>query len=572
MTQELISKASVPQANGKEPGFIEPRMKEGIAGSRAWIVRVPAIIAALAVIVGTALIATTYPVFNQTMDEAQHFAAGLEWLDRGTYYYETLTPPLARVATAVGPYLAGVRGQGVPNVWAEGNALLAYQGHYWRTLTLARLGTLPFFWLACFVIWRFASRNYEPWLATLAVVLFAFCPLVLAHASLATVDMGVTAMFLCAVVCFWNFLQRPKPSPAALAAFTAGLAILCKLSAVPYLGVSCAALYVYFAIKTKRVPPWKYIGVGVLTIALTIWAGYRFSVGPILQQGRLTPLMVARLQAMPPAVAKAILSVPVPAPSFVLGIGRAAELNKGLEHGYLLGQVYQGGRWDFFPVGIAVKTPIPFLLLAILGVALVLLRRVPNSVLLLVGVAGPLLVAMSSNENIGLRYVLPAYPFLAMLAAYAGVWLWRAGSTAATAYAYRAIVVLLILWNVVGTVYAAPDFIPYFNEVAAPCSSRILVDSDFDWGQDLKRLATVLKQRNIGFFWIAYEGTADLKQQDMPPSRMLQPNQKPAGWIAISEFKLKTDADQFRWLENYQPVCRAGKTIRLYHFDTAPVN
>ena len=570
MTQEPISSASEVSV---ESGSLEPQTKTRISGSGAWTSRLPAILAVLAVIVATSLIATTYSVFNQTTDEAQHFAAGLEWLDAGTYNYETLTPPLARAATAVGPYLAGVRGQGVPNVWAEGNTLLAYQGHYQRTLTLARLGTLPFFWLACFVMWRFAARNFEPWLATLAVVFFAFCPLVLAHAGLATVDMGVTAMFLCALICFWNFLQQPKASSAALAAFTAGLAVLCKLSAVPYLGVSCGALYLYSAIKTRRLPPWKYVGVGVLTIALTIWAGYRFSVGPVLQKARLTPLMAERLQHMPPSEAKALLTIPVPAPSFFLGIIRAVELNKArLEYGYLLGQTYQGGRWDFFPVGIAVKTPIPFLLLAIFGVVLVLIRRAPNFPLLLIAIAGPLLVAMSSNENIGVRYVLPAYPFLAILAAYAGVWLWRAGSSAAAAIACKAIVVVLILWNVVGTIHAAPDFIPYFNEVAAPYSSRILVDSDFDWGQDLKRLAAVLQQRDIGFFWFAYEGTADLNQQAMPPSRMLQPNQRPAGWIAISEFRLKTDADQFGWLENYQPVCRAGKTIRLYHFDTAPAN
>lgn len=567
-----MSEDFLQQVNGSESGLIEPQEKEEVAGSRAWISRLPVVIAVLAVVAGTALIATTYSAFNQTTDEAQHFAAGVEWLERGTYNYETLTPPLARAATAVGPYLAGVRGQGVRNVWMEGNALLAYQGHYQRTLTLARLGTLPFFWLACFVIWRFASRSYEPWLATLAVVLFAFCPLVLAHASLATVDMGVTAMFLCAMISFWKFLHQPKASSAALAAFTAGLAILCKLSAVPYLAVSCTALYVYSAIKNKRLPPWKYVGVGVVTFALTIWAGYRFSVGPILQEGHLTPLMADHLQHMSPSLAKALVSYPVPAHAFFLGVIRAVELNKGLEWGYLLGQNYQGGRWDFFPVGIAVKTPIPFLLLAVLGVVLVLVRRPPDFVLLLVGVAGPLLIAMSSNENIGVRYALPIYPFLAMLAAYGGLWLWRAGRTATASYACRGILAALIVWNIVGTIHAAPDFIPYFNEVAAPYNSRILVDSDFDWGQDLKRLASVLKQRNINFFWVAYEGTADLKQQDMPPSRMLQPNQKPAGWIAISEFKLKTEPESFGWLENYHPVCRAGKSIRLYYFDTAPVN
>ena len=128
--------------------------------------------------------------------------------------YIPLTPPLARIAMALGPYLAGSRSLGNADVWKEGNALLEHGGHYQRTLTLARLGILPFFWLACFVLWRFISRNYGQWHAALAVLLFAFCPPVLANASLATTDMAVTAMFLLALVCFWEFLQEPKASSA----------------------------------------------------------------------------------------------------------------------------------------------------------------------------------------------------------------------------------------------------------------------------------------------------------------------------------------------------------------------
>ena len=69
------------------------------------------------------------------------------------------------------------------------------------------------------------------------MLLFAFCPPVLANASLATTDMAVTAMFLLALVCFWKFLQEPKASSAAFAGVAMGLAILCKLSALNYLGI-----------------------------------------------------------------------------------------------------------------------------------------------------------------------------------------------------------------------------------------------------------------------------------------------------------------------------------------------
>jgi len=236
--------------------------------------------AVLAVLIATLLIVSTYPVFSQTYDEGLHIAGGMEWLDRGTYSYDALTPPLARVAMALGPYLAGSRSQGTSNVWDEGNAILEYQGHYQRTLTLARLGILPFFWLACFVLWHFVSRACGYWHAALSIVLFSFCPLVLAHASLATIDMALTAMFLLALVCFWSFLQEPNSSTAVLAGVTMALAILCKLSAVPYLGISCTALYVYVLVEKRHIPSWKYIGIGGITVALTIWAGYHFDVAP----------------------------------------------------------------------------------------------------------------------------------------------------------------------------------------------------------------------------------------------------------------------------------------------------
>ena len=40
---------------------------------------------------------------------------------------------------------------------------------------------------------------------------------------------------------------------------------------------------------------------------------------------------------------------------------------------------------------------------------------------------------------------------------------------------------MLTLWT------ANPDYLPYFNEAVAH-PERVLVDSDLDWGQDLRRL------------------------------------------------------------------------------------
>ena len=550
---------------------VQKHSSDETASPQRWTSYLPILAAVLSVLTATLLIVATYPVFSQTCDEGQHIAAGMEWLDRGTYNYETLTPPLGRIAMALGPYLAGTRSQGVAFVYDEGNALLEYQGHYQRTLTLARLGILPFFWLTGFVLWRFVSRYYGRWHAALAVLLFAFCPPVLANASLATTDMAVTAMFLLALVCFWKFLQEPKPSSAAFAGVTMALAILCKLSAVPYLGISVTALYVYALIEKRHIPSWKYIGIGAATAALTIWAGYRFSVGPILREGHLSLQEMANVRRLPESVARAFFFRGVPAPEFFKGLSKVFGLTEGRENGYLFGETYRGGRWYFFPVAIAVKTPIPLLLLAAVGTARTLIRpRLRNAVLPLAGIAGPLSVAMLGPANIGLRYALVIYPFLAILGAYALVCLWQVSGGRNKVFAYKSIAIILVIWNIATCVRATPDFIPYFNELAAPYGSRILVDSDFDWGQDLKRLSSVLQQQKIDSIWISYEGSADLKQHGLPYWQPLLPQQKPSGWIAISEFELKTRPGDFGWLEKYKPERIVGKTIRLYHFDVTP--
>ncbi|MGB8886851.1 MAG: phospholipid carrier-dependent glycosyltransferase [Candidatus Korobacteraceae bacterium] len=562
-----------PLVPPREPGSVD--WQKSATDRRRWDVLLPALIAVLSVFVATLLIVHTYSVFSQTFDEGEHVAAGMEWLDTGSYSYDPLNPPLARIAVALGPYLDGARSQGNPNVWNEANAILEYQGHYQRTLTLARLGILPFFWLACFVLWRFMVRYYGRWPAALAVVFFVFCPPVLANASVATTDLAFTAMFFWAFLCFWNFLQAPKLSSAILAGLTIGLALLAKLSGLSYLAVAGLALYVYALTKKQPAPSWKYFGVASLTLVLIIWAGYRFSVGPILHEGQVRSVEAAELSKLPPAVAKVFFFRWVPAPEFFKGLAEAFGLSTKKRIAYLFGQTYFGGRWYFFPVAIAVKTPIPFLLLAILGAARAFVRpRLPGVAVPLIGIAGPLFVAMVSPVNLGLRHILVIYPFLAMLAALGFFWLWQVSGSRRKTLAYQGAAAILVVWSIVTCFRAAPDFIPYFNELAAPYASSILIDSDFDWGQDLKRLSAVLQQQHVDSFWVAYEGSANLKRPSLglPPWQPLQPNQKPSGWIAISEFNIRTRPEDFGWLGKYKPQRTVGKTIRLYHFNTAPAD
>jgi hypothetical protein len=116
----------------------------------------------------------------------------------------------------------------------------------------------------------------------------------------------------------------------------------------------------------------------------------------------------------------------------------------------------------------------------------------------------------------------------------------------------------------VSSARAHPDYLAYFNELAGARPERVLVDSDLDWGQDLRRLTATLQRRGIDTLSVRLFGSADLRRHDLPVFRVLPPYQPATGWIAVSELMLRT-SDRFTWLKAYEPVERVGKSIRLYH-------
>ena len=63
--------------------------------------------ALLTIVVATGRVVATYDVLSITFDKPAHIAAGMQLLDEDQYAYEALHPPLARIAVALGPYLAG---------------------------------------------------------------------------------------------------------------------------------------------------------------------------------------------------------------------------------------------------------------------------------------------------------------------------------------------------------------------------------------------------------------------------------------------------------------------------------
>ena len=535
---------------------------------------------ALLTLVALLRVAATWRVYSPTFDEPAHIAAGMEWLDRGTYHYEEMHPPLARVAVALGPWLDGLRSEGEPGIWREGNAILNQRGDQPRALTLARAGALPFLLLAILVVFAWARSLAGDVAGLLAVLAFTSVPPVLAHAGLATTDAAAMGTIALALYAALRWMENPSLLRTIGVGAAVGLALLAKVSALIYL--PAALLVVLLAWRSAGNPVGPYIGGAVvagLVALFVIWAGYRFSIGAINDGARaaVAPATAGPRQDRPRGLKRemaAILRLPVfPAPGYLRGVQDLRRENRtGERKNFLLGQPIVEGRWAFFPVALGVKTPVPFLLLSLVGgVALLVAARQRRSALVPpLGAAAMLAAAMTANINIGVRHVLPIYPLLAVCAGVGILTLWHRRPRGRLWPAGPVAAVALTAWLVADAALAHPDYLPWFNQFAGPHPERVLLDSDLDWGQDLGRLADTLRARKVPHVWLAYHGKVDLAHQGLPPYTELPADQPVTGWVAASLFRLALGSeggrlDAYAWLRPYQPVARVGHSMLLYY-------
>ncbi|HVE70819.1 MAG TPA: glycosyltransferase family 39 protein [Thermoanaerobaculia bacterium] len=227
--------------------------------------------------------------------------------------------------------------------------------------------------------------------------------------------------------------------------------------------------------------------------------------------------------------------------------------HSAMGHGeaWLFGENRPGGYWYYFPVILFFKTPLPFLVFA--GAGFVFLIRKRALALALIPLA-MLAVSMTSRINIGVRHVLPIYPFLTIAAGCGAFLLWHRS---------RALVLVLGAWLAVATSLAHPDYLAWFNEAAGRHPERIAVDSNLDWGQDLLRLP-----RNEPLY-LSYFGSADWRRH-LPHAQPV-PAQCTPGLHAVSEMMyLRERDDELRWLARYEPERRVGASIRLYRIPGCP--
>ncbi len=557
------------------------------------------LVLALIVLLACLLAAGSWRVYSNTWDEPEHLAAGVELLDRGQYEYDTEHPPLARVLLALPPYLAGARSFGTPppNGTLEGIDILYAGGHYVRMLALARLGTLPFLALLLWATWLWARRLLpSPGAALLAVLLLVSVPAVLGNAALACLDVPAAATCLLALYTLERWLASGRWRDAALFGFAAGIAVGTKFSAIPFIGLALPTLALLQMLTARRHPRAAAGGPPQAGHAAPAGASTRWVGLALAALVAIVPLAVAYgpRSVNPEGVAlrfswAVAYLLQRPGLDHVLGVviahGWWPQWLKDLINGivalkahndtghlsYLLGPVSMNGWWYFYLVALLVKTPIPLLIAGPVGIAALAREGWRNGdpwavapavlFVVLLGFASAL-----SHINIGIRHVLVLYPLLCLGAASLCVRFWRALPALGRSHARLAVaaLVLLLTWQLSTLLTAYPDYLPYFN-AAVPDPGRVLVDSDLDWGQDLRRLEQRAAELRVAKLSLAYRGTADLAREPLPPFETLKAREPVGGWVAVSALARTRNPADYAWLDAYPRLERIGKTIDLYY-------
>jgi len=503
--------------------------------------------AAMALVaIGSLRIVSTYTVFNHTIDEPDHLAAGMEYLHTGKYRYEDQHPPLARVCGAIGPSLAGERWIAGPDSYLEGYRILGHGAHYDRILAFGRVGILPFFWISALVVYLWGLRLGGPAAALAGTLLFTSLPPILAHASLITTDMALACCTGAAGLASLWWAERPDRHRSLAFGLMLGLACLSKFSALVFLPAGWLAMYVaynraagYGLHQVRRgVRSWLPAGAIVLAAAfLVVWAGYGFS--------------FARVD---------FLHLRLPAPRFFSGLHSVWQHNRNGHPSYLLGHRSPDGFWYYFPIVLSIKTPLAMLILLI---GAVWWQR-KTAAMPLAFSAGILLCAMSSRIDIGVRHVLPVYIGMAVACGLAAARAWDAAG--ACRWSARFALAGLLVWHVLSGAWQHPDYLAYTNEIAGRRPEQFVADSDLDWGQDMKRLGTFLSKAGATQVTFSpFNRTYGLAGHSLPAMLPGDSDRPAPGWNAVSVTMWKVFGFP-AWADRAAPPQRIGRSILVWHF------
>jgi 4-amino-4-deoxy-L-arabinose transferase-like glycosyltransferase len=434
-------------------------------------------------VVFLARIASLYTVCSDTYDEHAHIFEPLSWLETGEMRGDRFHAPLARFAIAIGPWLAGFPSH---TPWFVSNWTSQDFEGYWRSLTLARLGVLPFVALLFWTVALWSKSLYGAWGSIVSVIVLSCCPTVIGHSALAALDVPGAAGVTLALVALWHWMRTGSTKAAVLAGASIGFAQMLKFSAFGFLLVPVAFAAVYLV--RRRLGPRAgahHLALMGLAAFIVIWASYGFEIGQINSFRH----ELAKTAGRESPIGAMLQGATTIAPNFWTGFLDMAYLQQEGFGAMFLGESGRFGWPAYFPIALLLKSTPPLLILAVWGLFAAWKARGedPNAALYLgVSVLGMIAVSIPSRVNIGVRHIMPVFPLLSLLGG--GIF-----ARSSKLGLRSGLALLLIGWQIAESAWAHPDYIAYFTPLARARDYHYLSDSNLTWGQDRWRLIEWLR-------------------------------------------------------------------------------
>jgi Tfp pilus assembly protein PilF len=554
---------------------------------------------------------------SPTVDEPVHLFSGYSYLKWGDFRANPEHPPLAKLLAALpllafeikdprpaGPYWDLIPSQGpraLHTVNVAGKMLFvdndAETLFFYAKLMMVAIGIL----LGLFVF-RWSNELFGGVAAIASLFIYSLDPGLLAHGRLVHTDLPFTTFFFIGTYFFWRVLNQLTWSNLFLAALFFGLGAITKYAYVAVLLVwGILGIVKLFSTQpqqcsigtTREVSSrWGKMLLlsGVLTCALVtaylfIWTVYNFRFDAIAAEALHLPLS----EEMPEKpLLRSLVSFLIEHRLFPEAwiYGQLHVFNNLKRDAYLLGRYSDQGFWLYFPVAFAVKTPLPtlFLLMGTIAMWIIKRREQKPGLFLLIPVVVYFTLGVASGMNIGLRHILPIYPFLFVMIGGTVAELWKG-----RAWFMRGGLISLGLWYLWSSISIHPHYLAFFNElVGGPKNGhKVLLDSNLDWGQDLKGLKRWMDKNGVkkiqflyfGYFNIVAPQYYGIDAFYLPGSWVSYPspasgNLQMPNYLAISvnqlygTFLLKQEQPEFiEALTRIKPITTVGHTIFIYSMD-----
>lgn len=572
-------------------------------------------------------------------DETAHIVAGYTYVRHLDYRFNPEHPPLIKMLAGI-PLLfqnlnfdisKGYWG-GLNEQWWAGNEFLYKSGNNANQIIFwARFFPIILALFSIFFIYFWSKELIGRWWALLPAFLFAFSPTVLAHGHYVTTDTGATLGIMLAIYYFLEFLLYPSDKNLFFAGIAFGIAQAIKFSAVlliPYL----LLIAVIFWIIKDNLPIYKYLWntilifiIGYLLVVYPLYLSATWNY-PIEKQIADTQALIQNFRIEPLADLNIWLSksrILRPFAEYLLGVLMVLQRSAGGNNAFFLGELSSHGWWYYFPLAYLMKETLPVLFLILIGGILSLWNILKSfrfgfksslekfreylsthfsefSMLIFISIYWT--SSITSPLNIGVRHILPTIPFIYILSAgtlkkwfsakphLIAITIWEKSENLIHSFfnvwLKTFALSALIIWLILETFLAAPNFLSYYNEFFGGRFNGFYyaTDSNFDWGQDLKRLKE-WSDRNLEAdekIAVDYFGGGDpsyyLGNRFVPwQSSKGNPKNENIHWLAISANTLqgalakltpdfyRNPADEYLWLTNpLQPADRAGTAIFIY--------